>query len=46
VGIEATYREPSRRGVEFPVRPQPQHFGWRALFEDLEGTRYTLGQWG
>jgi predicted enzyme related to lactoylglutathione lyase len=44
--IEATYRELSRRGVEFPLPPQRQHFGWWALFEDVEGTRYALGQWG
>ena len=44
--IEATYRELSRRGVEFPAPPQQQHFGWWSLFEDPDGTRYALGQWG
>src|SRR5215204_3668612 len=43
--IEATYRELSRRGVEFPAPPQQQHFGWWSLFEDPDGTRYALGQW-
>ena len=33
------------RGVEFPLPPARQHFGWWALFEDNEGTRYALGQW-
>jgi predicted enzyme related to lactoylglutathione lyase len=44
--IEATYRELSDRGVSFAVPPQRQHFGWWSLFEDPEGTRYALGQWG
>jgi predicted enzyme related to lactoylglutathione lyase len=44
--IEATYRELSERGVEFPVPPQQQHFGWWSLFADPDGTRYALGQWG
>jgi hypothetical protein len=26
--------------------PARQHFGWWALFEDNEGTRYALGQSG
>jgi len=43
--IEATYREMSGRGVEFPTPPERQHFGWWALFEDPDGTRYALGQW-
>jgi predicted enzyme related to lactoylglutathione lyase len=43
--IEATYDELSLRGVEFPVPPQRQHFGWWALFADPDGTRYALGQW-
>ena len=29
----------------FPLPPQQQHFGWWALFEDPDGTRYALGQW-
>jgi predicted enzyme related to lactoylglutathione lyase len=43
--IEATHRELTERGVTFPVPPQQQHFGWWALFEDPDGTRYALGQW-
>jgi predicted enzyme related to lactoylglutathione lyase len=43
--IEATYAELSARGVRFPLPPARQHFGWWALFEDNEGTRYALGQW-
>jgi predicted enzyme related to lactoylglutathione lyase len=44
--IEQTYAELSDRGVEFSVPPQRRHFGWWALFEDPDGTRYALGQWG
>jgi predicted enzyme related to lactoylglutathione lyase len=43
--IETTYRELRDRGVEFPLPPQQQHFGWWSLFEDPDGTRYALGQW-
>jgi lactoylglutathione lyase len=43
--IEETHAELSARGVRFPLPPQRQHFGWWALFEDNEGTRYALGQW-
>jgi predicted enzyme related to lactoylglutathione lyase len=43
--IEATHRELVQRGVAFPVPPSRQHFGWWALFEDPDGTRYALGQW-
>jgi predicted enzyme related to lactoylglutathione lyase len=43
--IQQTHAERSRRGVRFPLSPSRQHFGWWALFEDNEGTRYTLGQW-
>ena len=31
--------------MKFPLPPARQHFGWWALFEDNEGTRYALGQW-
>jgi len=31
--------------VKFPLSPSRQQFGWWALFEDNEGTRYALGQW-
>jgi predicted enzyme related to lactoylglutathione lyase len=43
--IEATYRALTERGVEFPVPPERQQFGWWALFADPDGTRYALGQW-
>jgi predicted enzyme related to lactoylglutathione lyase len=44
--IEQTHRELTKRGVEFPVARERQHFGWWALFADPDGTRYALGQWG
>ena len=43
--IEKTCGELRERGVEFPVSPLQQHFGWWSLFEDPEGTRDALGQW-
>ena len=43
--IESTHAELTARGVKFPLPPSRQHFGWWALFEDHEGTRYALGQW-
>ena len=43
--IEATYVKLRERGVRFPVPPARMHFGWWALFEDDDGTRYALGQW-
>ena len=43
--IEATHAELTARGVSFAQPPARQHFGWWALFEDNEGTRYALGQW-
>jgi catechol 2,3-dioxygenase-like lactoylglutathione lyase family enzyme len=43
--IEATHAELIRRGVRFPLPPSRQQFGWWALFEDNDGTRYALGQW-
>jgi lactoylglutathione lyase len=42
--IEATHAELSERGVAFPTPPQQMDFGWWALFEDPDGTRYALGQ--
>ena len=41
--VEATYSEMSGRGVEFPSPPERLHFGWWALFQDQDGTRYALG---
>lgn len=43
--IEQTYAELTDRGVQFPTPPVQMHFGWWALFEDCDGTRYALGQW-
>jgi lactoylglutathione lyase len=43
--IEKTYRELSGRGVRFQAPPAKMPFGWWAMFEDNEGTRYALGQW-
>lgn len=45
VDIQQTYEELTARGVTFPLPPTKQHFGWWALFEDNDGTRYALGQW-
>jgi predicted enzyme related to lactoylglutathione lyase len=44
--IERTHRELSERGVRFPAPPTKMDFGWWALFEDPDGTRYALGQRG
>lgn len=43
--ILRTYEELKARGVVFSLPPRQEHFGWWALFEDGEGTRYALGQW-
>jgi hypothetical protein len=37
--------ELAARGVRFPTPPTKAHFGWWAMFEDNDGTRYALGQW-
>ena len=42
--IQETYRELTDRGVRFPTPPTRMDFGWWAMFEDEEGTRYALGQ--
>ena len=44
--IEKTHRELIERGVRFTLAPSRQHFGWWSLFEDYEGTRFALSQWG
>lgn len=44
--IQRTHAELTARGVSFPTPPAEMHFGWWALFEDFEGTRFALGQWG
>lgn len=43
--IQATHRELTERGVHFHTPPAQMPFGWWALFEDTNGTRYALGQW-
>ena len=43
--VEQTFQELTKRGVSFPTPPVEMRFGWWAMFEDLEGTRYALGQW-
>jgi predicted enzyme related to lactoylglutathione lyase len=43
--IERTHRELAARGVRFPAPPKRMPFGWWAMFEDVDGTRYALGQW-
>jgi predicted enzyme related to lactoylglutathione lyase len=42
--IQETYRELTERGVRFPTPPTEMDFGWWAMFEDDQGTRYALGQ--
>ena len=44
--VERTYVELRARGVRFPAPPARMHFGWWSMFEDPEGTRFALGQWG
>jgi predicted enzyme related to lactoylglutathione lyase len=43
--IQQTYQELASRGVAFAAPPARLPFGWWAMFEDHEGTRYALGQW-
>ncbi|WP_033293862.1 glyoxalase superfamily protein [Amycolatopsis jejuensis] len=40
--IEATYRELSAKGVDFPAKPEKQPWGWWAMFTDSEGNRFAL----
>jgi lactoylglutathione lyase len=42
--IERTHRELSECGVVFPTPPTRMEFGWWAMFEDPDHTRYALGQ--
>jgi lactoylglutathione lyase len=44
--IAETHREMSERGVRFSTPPRKMEFGWWAVFEDEDGTRYALGQHG
>ena len=40
--IHATHQELVNRGVRFPTPPTQMPFGWWAMFEDAEGTRFSL----
>lgn len=42
--IQRTYRDLTARGVRFHTPPTEMPFGWWAMFEDLDGTRYALEQ--
>jgi lactoylglutathione lyase len=42
--IERTHGELSARGVRFTTPPTRMPFGWWAVFEDDEGTRYGLSE--
>lgn len=44
--VERTHGELAERGVRFSTPPMRMPFGWWAVFEDDEGTRYGLGQKG
>lgn len=43
--VPATFRELTARGVRFHTPPVQMPFGWWAMFEDPDGTRYALTQW-
>jgi catechol 2,3-dioxygenase-like lactoylglutathione lyase family enzyme len=40
------HRELVPRGVEFPVPPTEQSFGWWSVFEDPDGNRFALAPRG
>lgn len=42
--IQETYRQLAAHGVTFSAPPRRMPFGWWAMFEDNEGTRYALTQ--
>jgi predicted enzyme related to lactoylglutathione lyase len=44
--IRTTHRELVDRGVRFAAAPVEMPFGWWAMFEDPDGARHALGQWG
>lgn len=44
--IHGTYAALVERGVRFPTPPTQMPWGWWAMFEDREGTRFALGQQG
>ena len=41
--VEATYRELSERGVQFPQLPKKEPWGTSAIFADSEGNTFVLG---
>jgi lactoylglutathione lyase len=40
--LQQTYLQLAARGVEFPVPPVEQSFGWWSVFEDPDGNRFAL----
>jgi lactoylglutathione lyase len=40
--LQQTYQELAASGVEFPVPPVEQPFGWWSVFEDPDGNRFAL----
>jgi predicted enzyme related to lactoylglutathione lyase len=40
--LQQTYEELRARGVEFPLAPVEQPFGWWSLFQDPDGNRFAL----
>lgn len=44
--IEQTHRELTARGVEFAEAPRKEFWGWWAVFKDVDGNTYGLGQRG
>ncbi len=41
--VEATYRQLSERGVQFPQLPKKEPWGTSAIFADSEGNTFVLG---
>ena len=44
--VEQTHRELTERGVEFAEAPRKEFWGWWAVFKDVDGNTYGLGQRG
>jgi predicted enzyme related to lactoylglutathione lyase len=40
--LQQTHRGLMARGVQFPVPPVQQPFGWWSIFEDPDGNRFAL----
>src|SRR6266545_5844778 len=40
--LQQSYEKLHARGVEFPLAPVEQPFGWWSLFEDPDGNRFAL----